>query len=139
MAPKQTCSATKENGEPCGAPPSFVDPKTGLCWTHSEEGREAAREAARKGGQATARKLRKGGLHDDDLPPLDSPQAAETWLEKVGRSVATGRLTHNEGRTIARLVREWLRAREAGEVADWMEAMEDKLSALQRGNLEAVR
>lgn len=140
MAPKQTCSATKENGEPCCAPPSYVVPETELCWTHSEEGREADREAARKGGQATARKLRKGSLNDADLPPLNSPQAAETWLEKVGAMpVAIGRLTHIEGRTIAGLVREWLRAREAGVVAEWMEAMEEELCAVQRGNLAAVR
>lgn len=61
------------------------------------------------------------------------------WLEAVGRGVATGRLTHNQGRTIAGVVREWLRAREAGEVAERIEAMEEKVAALQRGNLEAVR
>lgn len=139
MPSELRCKATREDGEPCGAPASFVDPETGLCWTHSEEGREKAREAARKGGRAKARKDRRDGLEPGDLPPLDSPQAAERWCEVVGRAVATGRLSHHEGKAVVRAVREFLRSHEAGEYTERVEELEEKVAAIKRGDLEVVR
>lgn len=138
MAPDRTCSATNVDGSPCGAPSAFVDPETGLCPSHDPENRERIREAARKGAKATARKLRGEGLEDDELPPLDSPQAAEKWCEIVARAVATGRISHNAGRTLARLVREFLRSHDAGAVADQVDDLREKVAALKRGDLEEV-
>ena len=40
---------------------------------------------------------------------LDSPQAAERWCEVVARAVATGRISPDAGRTLARRVREFWR------------------------------
>lgn len=128
MPPERTCGATRADGSPCGAPSSFVDPATGLCPAHAEDASERLREAARKGGEATARRLRREGLEEDELPALESPRAAERWLEAVGRAVATGRLGHNEGRTVVRAVREFLRAHEAGEVTERLDALMDALA-----------
>lgn len=128
MPSELTCEYVKDNGEPCGAPASLVDPETRLCWTHSEEGREKIREAASKGGQATARRLKGKALDEEELPPLDSPQAAERWLEAVGRAVATGKLGHNEGRTVVKAVREFLRAHDAGQVSERLDRIMDALA-----------
>ena len=132
MAPERTCSAMRDDGSPCGAPSNLVDPETGLCPSHSENARERLREAARKGGEATARKLKGKGLSDDEIPPLRSPQDAERVLEVVIRAVATGRLGHNEGRTIVRGVREFLRAHEKGVEADRIDALMDALAEWRR-------
>lgn len=127
MPPERRCSATRDDGEPCRAPSQFVDPRTGLCWTHSEEGRELVREAARRGGQATARR-NGGGLHEDELPELHTPQDAARFLEAVVRAVTTGRLGHHEAKAAVRGVREWLRAHEAGEVTDRLDDLMDALA-----------
>jgi hypothetical protein len=116
-----------------------VSPETGFCPAHAPGGRERLLKAARKGGEATARKLARQGLGDEELPPLGSPQAAELWLEVVGRAVASGRLGHHEGRTITGAVREWLKARDVGEHADRLEELEAKLRAFRRGELEVVK
>lgn len=138
MAQERKCSATNADGTPCGAPESFVDPSTGLCPSHSENASERLSEYGRKGAKATAKKLQRDGLEDHELPPLDTPQAAERWIEVVGRAVATGRMSHNEGRTLARLVREWLRTREAGEMADRVDELQEKVAKLKRGELEVA-
>lgn len=132
MPPERRCSATRDDGEPCGAPSSFVDPDTGLCWTHSEEGRERAREAARKGGQATARRLQGDGLDAEELPPLESPQAAETWCDVVGRACVTGRIGHNEAKAALRAVREWRESHEAGRVSERLDDLTEALAEWRR-------
>lgn len=138
MAPDRSCSHTYEDGRPCDAPSNFVDPETGYCPAHGPNASERMAEQGRKGAETTAKKLRGEGLDPDDLPPLDSPQAAERWLEAVGRAVATGELSHNAGKAVARLVREFLRAREAGTVAEEIEELRDKVAALRRGELEVL-
>lgn len=139
MPPERTCSETTADGTPCGAPSNLVDPSTGLCPSHDPENRERIREAARKGAEAKNRKDRIPGLDDDDLPPLDSPQAAAKWCEVAGRAVATGRLGHHEAKAVVRAVREFLRSHDAGEIADRVEELQTKVAALKRGDLEVMR
>lgn len=138
MPQETSCKGEKADGSPCGALPRFVDPETGYCAAHDPDNREALREAARKGGQATARKLKRKGLDEDELPPLTSPQAAETWLETVARAVAVGRLGHHEGKAVIKAIREWIRVREAGEQAERLEELAEKLEAA-KGKLEVVK
>jgi hypothetical protein len=96
-------------------------------------------DIARRGGEATRRKLRQGGLEDGELPPLDGPKAAARWCEIAARAVATGRLSNSEGRTVARLIQVFLRSHDAGEVAERMEALERDIADVRRRGLEAVR
>lgn len=138
MTQELKCSATNADGTPCRSPSSFVDPETGLCPSHSENASERLSEYGRKGAEATAKKLQRDGLEDHELPPLDSPQAAERWIEVVGRAVATGRMSHREGKALARLVREWLRTHEAGAVADRVDDLQEKVAKLKRGDLEVA-
>lgn len=129
MAPAGRCGGTRDDGSPCGAPSNLVDPDSGFCPAHGPGGSEAMAELGRKGAEATARKLQSDGLSDDELPPLESHEAAERWCDVVGRAVAQGRLGHNEGRTILRAVREWRDSRDQGEMADLLEELWDGLEA----------
>lgn len=122
------CKGRKADGTPCGAPPELVDPETGLCSSHEEGASDRLREAGRRGAEVTKRRYSGTGLADEDLPPLDGPRAAEAWCEVVARAVATGTLGHNEGRTVARLIKEWRESHDAGRVSDRLDRL---MSALR--------
>ena len=133
------CQATNANGEPCGAPESMVDAETELCPAHTEEGAERLRKAARKGGEATKRKMQGKKLDPDELPPLVSARAAETWCDVVGRAVVTGRIGHNEGKAALRAVREWRESHKSGAVTERLEKLLDALDEWRRtGKKEPV-
>lgn len=129
MPSERNCRHVKDDGTGCNAPAAFVDPETSLCWTHSEEGREKVREAARKGGETTARRMRGKALQEGELPPLTNAGAAETWCDIVGRAVVTGRLSHNQAQAALRAVREWRESHDKGKVSDRLEALTDALAA----------
>ena len=95
-------------------------------------------EAGRRGGRATRVKWRGKGLADSDLPPLRTPQDAETWLEALGRAVATNELGHHEATAVTRTLREWLRAHEAGAVSERVERLRRQLDELRAGKLKVV-
>lgn len=138
MVQEPRCQAKKADGTPCLAPSSLVDPVSGFCASHDPAKRDRILAAARRGGEANRRKLQAPGLGPDELPPLESPQAAERWLEILGKAVATGRLGHHEATAIVRAVREFLRAHEAGSMADKVEELQAKVRKLKRGGLEAA-
>ncbi len=73
-----TCRGTKDDGSLCGAPDALVDPKTGFCPAHGPGASKRMADIGRKGAESTARKLRSPGLDSDELPPLDSLEAAQT-------------------------------------------------------------
>ena len=131
MAPEIPCQARNKDGSRCKAPPRLVDPITGFCISHDPERRQAVKDAAQKGGKVMARRLRAPLLDDDDLPPLDSPHAAASWLEIIGRSVATGRLSNRDGDAVTRAVREWLKAHDAGEVSDQVNTLRSQLQEVR--------
>ena len=87
------CRAKNAEGKPCRAPEGMVDPITRYCPAHRPGATERLREAGKTGAEVSTRLKQKAtGLSSDELPPLDSPQAAATWLEAIGRAVACGRL-----------------------------------------------
>lgn len=123
--PRETCRGTRADGAPCRSP--VVGPD-GYCPAHAEDGRERMAEIGRKGAEATARRRAGGGLDPDELPPLESAEAAETWCDVIGRAVVTGRIGHNEGKAALRAVREWRESHEAGEVEERVDALMDALA-----------
>ncbi len=129
MAPDDEirCKALAKNGKRCKAPSRLVDPEVGLCLSHDPERRQQLSDAAQRGGRSRARRLRNPGLEDEELPPLDCPHAAAAWLEIVGRAVATGRLSNRDADAVTRAVKEWLRAHEAGDVADQVNTLKAQL------------
>lgn len=139
MPKSEGCDGTKADGSPCGAPPSLVNEESGFCPAHDPDNEERRQEIAKKGAEASVRARRGGGLEEDELPPLDGPRAAERWLEVVGRAVATKRLSHNEGKALARVIREYLRAHESGAMEDRVEDLREKVAALKSGDLEVVK
>lgn len=123
MAPRN-CKGETDAGEPCESP--FVG-DDGYCPAHRPGGREKLREAGRKGGQAMAQRLSAAGLDPDDLPPLTSHDAAETWTDVVGRAAATGKLSSSAANAALRAVSIWEDVRESGEVSERLEALLDAL------------
>jgi len=134
------CKALNAEGRPCGSPESVVDPESGLCWAHQPGGRERLVEAGRKGAEATARKWRgRGGLEPGELPELKTPHDAQEALDIVAHAAAEGRLPQRQADATTRAIREWLRAHEAGAVADQVEELRRKLSELKGDKLEVLK
>lgn len=106
---KETCSATKTDGTRCQSP--FTD-ESGLCPAHQPDGQARMRERAKKGGQATAAK-HASQFDADQLPDLETPADAATWLALVGRAVASGALSHHAGNSITRTIEAWLKTSDA--------------------------
>lgn len=117
------CQHVDDDGDRCQAPEQFVNPETGFCHAHGPGAEDRMAERGQKGGQAAARKRRQDGLSPDELPPLDSPQHAERWLEVIGRAVTSGRLGYQEAKAGVRAVKTWLGAHEAGEVTERLEEL----------------
>ena len=134
------CKAIKPDGERCRTPEHLVDPSTGLCLSHAPGASERLAEAGRKGAEATRRRFKRTGLEPDELPPLNSPETAELWLENIGRAVSTGRIGHHEASAAVRAIREWLRAHDAGKVTARVSDLQKQLEQLRKGSkLKAVR
>lgn len=122
--------STEQHGckeEGCGAPENMVDPSTGYCPSHGPGARERLREAGRKGGKATAKRMSAEGLEEGELPSLTDADAAETWCDIVGRAVVTERLSHNQAKAALRAVREWRETRDAGKASEKMERLMDAI------------
>ena len=133
------CKAKNADGNPCRAPEGMVDPITRYCPAHRPGATERLREAGKKGAEVSTRLKQKAtGLSSDELPPLDSPQAAATWLEAIGRAVACGRLANRDAVAATKAVREWLRAHEAGTVTEQVDELRRKVAALGSEKLKAL-
>lgn len=119
----RTCNGTNDAGDPCGAPPAVVG-DDGWCDAHRPgSGKSEMSKRGQRGGLAATAKNRSPGLDPDDLPPLDSPEAAKQWAEIVGRNVASGRLGRSEGNTILKAISRWLSAEEHREAKEALEEM----------------
>lgn len=126
---REVCGHEKGDGGRCESAIGLCEEDgCGKCFAHCEHRAEKAREARQKGAASTNAKRRGEGLAPHELPPLESHDAAEEWLETVGRCVGTGRLSASEGNAIRGCVRDWVQAREAGEVSDRLNRLESALS-----------
>ena len=125
---RRRCAGTNARGEACRSPMVGED---GYCAAHRDGGSATMAERGRKGAESLKKHWRGQVLAETDLPPLRTPVDAEQWLEVVGRAVATGRLSHNQGRTIATTVREWLKAHEAGKVSRKIEDLSEAVAKLR--------
>ena len=138
MSRERQCSGSKADGSPCGAVPQLVN-ADGLCPAHRPGGRREMSERGRKGGRANKRAA---GLDPSELPPLTSHADAQSWLETIGREVASGRLPERQAQAAIRAVAEWVRAegeRAAVEVLDELRAEIDELkSSLASGSIRAI-
>jgi hypothetical protein len=126
MTAERHCAGMTDEG-PCNAPPGFVR-EDGYCLRHSPdpEAKALAMAASIRGG-VTTRAKHKPGLDPDELPPLDSPAAAEAWCEQIGRAVATGRLPASQAQAAMRAVSEWRAAHEAGALRERLEELERRV------------
>lgn len=121
---ERSCRATKADGTPCASPARLVDPSSGFCPSHDPAKREMLMEAASMGGKAATRNRKAKGLDPDDLPPLDSYEAAETWTHVIGRAAALGTISSSAANAALRAVKEWREARDGGRISERLEALE---------------
>jgi len=134
---RDRCQHVKDDGERCGVTFGLSD--NGFCLHHDPERIEEAQAARKRGGEATAKKLRKSGLDADDLPPLTSHEAAEIWTDRIGRAAATGSLPSSAAQAALRAVREWRESHESGEVSNRLESLLDALAEWRKtGDPEPV-
>ncbi len=116
-----------------------MDPEAGYCPAHAPGGQERMSEIGKKGAEAAARKLRgRGGLEPGELPELRTPRDAQAALDIVAHAAAEGRLPQRQADATTRAVREWLRAWEAGAVAEQIAQLQRKVAALGGEKLKAV-
>jgi hypothetical protein len=96
-------------------------------------------EIGRKGAEAAARKLRRAaGLEPGELPELRTPRDAQAALDIVAHAAAEGRLPQRQADATTRAVREWLRAWEAGTVAEQVAQLQRKVAALGGEKLKVL-
>jgi len=133
------CRATNQDGKRCQSPEHLVDSDTGYCAAHAPGGQERMAEIGRKGAEAMRRKWMAKGLEPGELPELRTPHDAQRALDIVAHAAAEGRLPQRQADATTRAIREWLRAHEAGAVADQVEELRRKLSELKSDKLEVLK
>lgn len=126
---QEQCGHEKDDGTLCQSSIGLCEEDgCGKCFAHDPHREEARRQAQKKGAASTNAQKRGNGLAPHELPPLESHEAAETWLDTVGRAVGSGRISASEGNAIRGCVRDWVAAREAGEVSERLHRLEAALS-----------
>jgi hypothetical protein len=120
-----SCSATSEDGSPCGAPP-----RTGTerCWFHTP-GLEAERlEAASRGGRAP-RRIYLG----DVRPTLDTPEKIARIVESYVGGLASGKATAAQVKAVTSAAHVLLKALELGDLKAELIALRTELEAMKGG------
>ena len=103
------CQGKTTDGAPCASP--FVG-DSGFCSAHAPGGTERMSERGKAGGLALAAK-HASSFDASQLPDLETPADAATWLALVGRAVASGALSHHAGNSITRTIEAWLKTSDA--------------------------
>lgn len=126
---RPTCKGITANGEPCR---SHIVGDDGYCDAHRPGiGSDIMRSRGKKGGYATqARARHMEGISPDELPPLNSHEACQVWVEIIGRGVACGRIDPATANAARGAVDSWLRAH-AGDLEGKIDQVEAKLSKLE--------
>ncbi len=132
------CKATNQDGKRCQSPEHLVDLEAGYCPAHAPGGQERMAEMGRKGAEAMRRKWMAKGLEPGELPQLRTPHDAQEALDIVAHAAAEGRLPQRQADATTRAVREWLRAWEAGALAEQVAQLQRKVAALGGEKLKAV-
>ena len=132
MAIELKCQALTAKGKPCASPSRLVDPDTGLCGAHDPAKTERLKEAARKGGNATALRFKPSGLSSDRLGPLETIHDAQRWLRLIAGAVGARQLTHSEGQSMTASVREWVKAESERLKVEDLEELRAQVAELKR-------
>lgn len=128
MAERETCRATKENGDPCRSP--FVN-ESGYCDAHDpDRDPEEMAERGRKGAEVTKERREARAFDVDSLPEIRDAEDVRVWGEAVARAVARGAIGETRGNTLSRLLRQIRGALEA-EVGDKIEELRSELAAVE--------
>src|SRR5207244_9618183 len=111
---ERRCLGVNQDGTPCGTGSELIMP-SGYCFAHDPHRALDRKTASVLGGIKSGATKRKG-LDPDQLGALETAADAKRWTVLVARSVATGALSAEQGRTVLAAVTEWRKAYEAGEL-----------------------
>ena len=125
----RTCSAHKENGEPCGQPPLNDG---NFCFWHSPEHAEEAAEARRLGGLRRRREKITSGAYG--FEGLGSAEDIRRLLEVAVVDTLSLENSIARARTLAYLAQVSVKLLETGEVEERVAALEQTLGPrLEKG------
>lgn len=110
------CAGVNVDGTPCTVPPELVM-GSGYCFVHDPDRQQEVAAARARGAMSAARKLRRG-LDEGELGPLESPADAQRWSRVTAAAVASGRITAQQGQSVARLLDQWNKSAEKGAAQD---------------------
>lgn len=133
------CEATNTAGEPCGAPSRLVDPETRRCPAHAPGGADRMRQISAQGGQATAEKLARPELEEQEIPePPETLEDVAAWASWAMRKVASGELSEKQAHQVGYLGRLLLQAYERLDVEGELEELKEKIRLLKEGKLQDI-
>lgn len=126
---KRRCNGTKANGEPCQSP---IVGKDGFCSAHSPSaGSEEMAKRGRKGGVLFHERRDNSRKLADDLPELDSYEAAEEWAWRISLATVRGELGTKEANAISRALRIFLEARGEKLTTEVVEDLREEIDRLK--------
>lgn len=98
---RKQCTATKVNGEPCGA---FALPDETMCWSHHPENQDAVKDAQRRGGKnrsAARRAAKVWASAGKQIRPHELPDLLRGCILRV----ASGQMEPAQASAIASLAK----------------------------------
>lgn len=125
----QTCRGEKDDGEPCRS--TILGPD-GWCDAHRPGNAEEMRERARRGGKATARQHRAGGLNPDELPELTDHESVKAWLRALANGVASGDVDRRRASELRKVLKSYLDAHRGEALDERLEEFREILDEIER-------
>ena len=124
------CAGANQDGSVCRTGAELLMPVGDVwyCFAH-HPGKALDRKTASALGGIKSGATKRKGLDPDALGALETAADAKRWTVLIARSVATGALSAEQGRTVLAAVTEWRKAYEAAELEEKLAAWE----AAQRG------
>lgn len=134
----ERCGVEKDDGERCAVTFGLCECH-GQCFSHAPCRTEERQDARERGGRAAALKARGSGVLMDELPPLETHEAAEAWCDTIGRAGAAELISSAAANAGIRAVKEWRECRGSGQVSDRLKRLMDALSEWRKtGDPEPV-
>ena len=133
------CQGTNQAGEPCRSP--FVG-EDYWCDAHRPGNEDLMHKRATRGAYAANAARRDPTppvLDDRELPGLETHGDVKAWLGVLAEAVALGRIGEGRATTIRQILDTWLKAEAEAVAAHEIEALSERIEALEAGKQAALR
>ena len=123
------CAGTTANGERCTR---WAGEEGGFCWIHDPAKEDERQEARKKGGQRSARLLRRAA-NPDQLPggPPETAEEAQVWASWVVFATASGLLDPTTSQKVSAALNTFLKAESQANLEGKVKDLASKLKELQ--------